>query len=90
MWYDILHTAEVLTRIPAARRDPRLGDMVQAILDRRDRDNRFTPGSVWMAWADWDFGQKRQPSPWMTFLVLRLLRRLEAPTQGRVLKGRRD
>jgi len=90
VWYDILHTAEVLTRIPAARRDPRLGDMVQAILDRRDRDNRFTPGSVWMAWADWDFGQKRQPSPWMTFLVLRLLRRLEAPTQGRVLKGRRD
>jgi len=79
VWYDILHSAEVLTRLPAARGDPRLGAMLQAILDRRDRDSRFTPESIWKAWAGWDFGQKRLPSAWLTFVVLRLLRRLEAP-----------
>jgi hypothetical protein len=34
------------------------------------------PESVWQAWQDWEFGQKREPSRWVTFLVLRINKRL--------------
>jgi hypothetical protein len=37
---------------------------------------RFTAGSVWKAWSEWDFGQKKVPSVWITFLVLRIIRRM--------------
>jgi hypothetical protein len=29
-----------------------------------------------MAWKEWDFGQKREPSPWLTLMVHRALKRI--------------
>jgi hypothetical protein len=49
--------------------------MIAQIAAKRDENGRYTPESVWMAWKEWDFGQKRQPSPWLTLLVLRMLKR---------------
>ena len=39
-----------------------------------DEQGRFAPRSVWMAWKGWDFGQKKQPSPTVTFFATRALR----------------
>lgn len=75
MWYDVLHVVEVLSQFPAARDDPRLREMATVIRDKADADGRYTPESVWMAWKEWDFGQKKRPSPWLTLLVWRLLER---------------
>jgi len=76
IWYDILHVTEVLTRFPWVRRDKRLLEMIEVIQARADADSRYTPESIWMAWKGWDFGQKKEPSPWLTFLVWRMLSRL--------------
>jgi hypothetical protein len=76
IWYDILHVSDVLSQFPWVREDPRFLEMA-AIIDRKsDTQGRFTPESIWAAWKGWDFGQKKVPSPWLTFLVHRMRRRL--------------
>lgn len=76
IWYDILHVTDVLTRFPWALSDKRLLEMVGNIQAKADPDGRYTPESIWMAWKGWDFGQKKESSPWLTFLVWRMLNRI--------------
>ena len=76
VWYDILHVAEVLSHFPWVRDDARFIEMVEIIEQKVNSDGRFTPESIWMAWKGWDFGQKKEPSPWLTFLVNRMKFRL--------------
>ncbi|MEN6409526.1 MAG: hypothetical protein ABFD44_07440 [Anaerolineaceae bacterium] len=76
VWYDILHVLDVLTRFPQYRADPRLLEMVGIVCAKMDGEGKFTPESVWTAWKDWEFGQKKAPSRWLTFLVWRVLSRV--------------
>ncbi len=76
IWYDILHVTEVLTQFKWLRKDKRLGEMVSIIEAKADEQGRFTSESIWQAWRDWDFGQKRVPSAWLTLITLRVLTRL--------------
>ena len=78
IWYDVLHMTETLSRVPAARRDPRLREMADVVLSKQDEAGRFKAESVWMAWKTWDFGQKRAPSPTLTLAAWRILRRVYA------------
>jgi len=78
IWYDILHVAEVLTRFRFTLQDKRLLDMISVINAKADSDGLFTAESQWKAWQYWDFGQKKKPSPWLTFCVCRINRRLKA------------
>ncbi|MHB0875190.1 MAG: hypothetical protein ACYC5O_03990 [Anaerolineae bacterium] len=75
VWYDILHVTDVFTRFPRLRSDPRLREMVGTIGAKADGNGRFTPESVWLTWKQWDFGQKKQPSPWLTYLAWRVIGR---------------
>jgi hypothetical protein len=75
IWYDLLHVAEVLSRYASARQDTRLAEMLAVIHKKADPEGFYTPESVWTAWRDWDFAQKKQISPWLTFLVARIDRR---------------
>jgi len=75
VWYDILHVADVLSQLPWLQSDPRMQDILHVILSKANEDGTYTPESVWMAWKAWDFGQKKMPAPWLTFLVLRILKR---------------
>jgi hypothetical protein len=75
IWYDILHVTEVLTQLEWLRSDKRLGEMVAIVQAKADDQGRFTPESIWQAWREWDFGQKREPSAWLTLIALRMLRR---------------
>ncbi|OGO40978.1 MAG: hypothetical protein A2Z04_05175 [Chloroflexi bacterium RBG_16_57_9] len=72
VWYDILHVLDVLTQFPWLREDARLREMVDMVKAKADAQGRFTPESVWKAWGEWDFGQKREPSRWLTLLVWRI------------------
>jgi hypothetical protein len=76
VWYDILHVLDVLAQYPWTRNDPRMQNMIEIVKSKADELGRFTPESVWTAWKDWEFGQKRLPSRWLTLLVTRALRRL--------------
>ena len=77
IWFDILHVTEVLSRYPFVYDDPRFHDLIQAITERADAQGRYTAGSMYMAWKGWSFADKKNPSPWLTFLVTRIQRRLE-------------
>jgi hypothetical protein len=75
VWYDILHVIDVLTRFPFARQDPRLQAMVSELAAQADDRGRFTAGSMYRAWQEWEFASKKAPSPWITFLAWRAIKR---------------
>lgn len=74
-WYDILHVLDVLSYFKWAKKDKRFKSMLNIVESKADSDGRFTPESVWTAWKDWDFCQKKIPSQGMTFFVHRILKR---------------
>jgi hypothetical protein len=77
VWYDVLHVVDVLSRFPFVHTDPRLREMVEAITCQADEDGRYTASSMYRAWKDWSFADKKNPSPWLTLLVLRIQKRME-------------
>ena len=75
VWYDILHFLEVLSKFPSIYKDPRFREIAYTVKMKADQEGKFTPESVWLVWKDWDFGKKKEPSYWLTFLVYRALKR---------------
>ena len=78
VWYDILHVADVLTRFPQACADPRLGEMVREVTNQADERGRYRAGSMYRAWKEWSFADKKQASPFLTLLAMRIVRRLSS------------
>lgn len=77
VWYDLLHVTDVLSLFPFVRADARFRAMVKAITAQADAQSRYTAGSMYQSWKGWSFADKKQPSPWLTFLALRVCQRLE-------------
>lgn len=75
IWYDVLHVFEVLSQFKWLKADARLQDMSSLIEAKADSEGKFTAESEWQAWRGWEFAQKKQPSRWLTYLVLRALKR---------------
>lgn len=82
VWYDLLHVADVLSRIPRIHDEPAFREMLDSIAAKAGPGATFVPESVWLPWAGQDFGQKKQPSDWMRFCVARIFRRLESDPAG--------
>ncbi len=78
IWYDVLHVTDVLTQFEWLRKDKRLCEMVALVESKADEAKRFTPESIWQAWREWDFGQKREPSAWLTLIASRMLTRMRS------------
>jgi hypothetical protein len=76
IWYDILHVIDVLSRFPFVHADLRFREMVEAITTQADETGRYTAASMYRAWKGWSFADKKNPSPWLTFLVLRVIKRM--------------
>ena len=77
VWYDLLHVLDTLTMLPFCRGDARLHEMAAVLAGKMDAEGKFTGESVWTAWKDWEFGQKKEPSRWITLLAWRILKRME-------------
>ncbi|RJQ44276.1 MAG: hypothetical protein C4545_01450 [Anaerolineaceae bacterium] len=77
VWYDLVHVLDVLSQFPWLSADPRIKEMLDILRSKGNAEGQFTPESIWTAWKDWDFGQKKEPSRWLTFLSLRIMKRLE-------------
>ncbi|MFC2065352.1 hypothetical protein ACFLXB_09690 [Chloroflexota bacterium] len=75
IWYDILHVTDVLTQISWTPEDQRLQEMIEVIRRKADDTGRFTSESIWMDWKTWEFGQKKEPSRWITLAAQRVLKR---------------
>jgi hypothetical protein len=77
-WYDILHVLDVLSHFGWVGKDTRFRQMLKVVETRADGDGRYVPESIWMAWKDWDFCQKKFPSKGLTLLIQRILKRVSA------------
>lgn len=75
VWYDILHVADVVCRLPFVRADSRFREMLESITSQADEHGRYRATSVYQAWRGWSFADKKNPSPWLTFLALRVMKR---------------
>jgi hypothetical protein len=78
VWYDLLHVLDVLTQFTWLKKDQRLLEMIELLKGKADEQGRFVPESIWTAWKDWEFGQKKGPSRWATLLAWRIINRVEA------------
>ncbi len=76
VWYDILHVVDVLSRYPWVHADPNFIEMVETIKTQANSQGLYTASSMYRAWSGWSFADKKHPSPWITFLVLRIQKRM--------------
>jgi hypothetical protein len=75
--HQILKTVDTLSNFPAALDDERYEDLLATAIDKQSSEGLFTPEGINKVFAEFDFGQKKMPSPWITFLVARAYYRLE-------------
>ena len=75
IWYDILHITDVLTQFPRALNDQRLHEMIEVVKQKADNTGKFTAESIWLDWKTWEFGQKKEPSRWITLAAQRVINR---------------
>jgi hypothetical protein len=74
--YRILRYLDVLSQFPWVQGDSRIAEMLQLLTTKRDPQGRFCAESIHASWSGFDFGQKQQPSRWLTLLVYRTVKRL--------------
>lgn len=80
IWYDILHVLDVLSQYKQIHSDPRFQSMLNVVRSKTGQDFRFTSESILTKWKGWEFCQKREPSMWVTFSILQILRRVGEAT----------
>ncbi len=85
-WYDVLHVVDVLSRFPQAYLDARFCEMMNLITAQASGTGEYTAGSMYQAWKGWSFADKKKPSAWLTFCVLRILKRIHRLDENK-LKG---
>ena len=51
-----------------------LKEIIDWILASQDEDGRFKPTSMFMHYKNWDFADKKENSPWITYLCCKILK----------------
>ncbi|WP_406661727.1 hypothetical protein V7O66_04195 [Methanolobus sp. ZRKC3] len=69
--YGILRVMDVLSLFPYAIKSETFKDML-SFVHQRSSDGKYYAESVARSYAEFDFGQKKEPSKWITFLVNRI------------------
>lgn len=73
IWYDILSIVTVLNKCDSIKEDKRYLEMKSIIQSKQGEDGFFTPESIYQKLKNWDFGQKKHSSPYLTYLCLKSL-----------------
>lgn len=74
VWYNALYLAEVLTRFKFLKDDVLVKELIEWIEKSQDEDGKFRPTSMFMNYKLWDFANKKEPSPWITYLCCKILK----------------
>lgn len=75
LWFDLVAVTDCLSRYSATLKDRRFQDMIDILEAKANDEHLFTPESIYLKCKPWDFGQKKKPSPWLTYLCLHNLKR---------------
>ena len=78
VWLDVVHALEALSTFSWVWSDRRFLTLVDAVRAQARPDGLFVPGSVYLEWRAWCFGQKREPSHWLSLVIHRALQRGES------------
>ena len=76
MWYDLVSVVDVLSHFESVKSDMRFMEMAAMIKGKQDNNGLFTPEAVYQKFKGWDFGQKKNPSPYLTYICYRILERI--------------
>ncbi len=75
VWYNALYIGDVLSRFSLFKDEELLKDIIDWIINSQDSEGRFRPTSMFREYKEWGFANKKEPSPWITFLAYRILKR---------------
>lgn len=81
--HQLLKTLDTLSNFPNALRDKRFREMLSFVADKQVAGGLFIPEGANKPFAEFDFGQKKAPSAWVTFLIARVKYRLSEQRQTR-------
>jgi len=73
--YGILRVLDVASLFPHALKNEGFMDMLNLVCNK-SADGKFLAESVPGVYAEFDFGQKEEPSRWITFLIERVKKRI--------------
>jgi hypothetical protein len=73
--YALLKTIDTLSLVDGIEADSRYLEMLDRLQSKQTTGGKWLAESVNKPYSGFDFGQKKQPSPWITFLALRILKR---------------
>ena len=74
VWYNALYLTDILTRFDFLKNEPVVKELIDWIINMQDNEGKFKPTSVFMSYKEWDFSNKKEASPWITFLCCRILK----------------
>ncbi|MBC8185828.1 hypothetical protein H8E88_32475 [candidate division KSB1 bacterium] len=57
------------------KKDTLVKELIAWIEGSQDAVGRFKSTSIFMPYKNWGFGNKKEASPWMTYLCCRILKR---------------
>ena len=80
--YGLLKTLDTLSLVADIADDNRYIEMLDRLRSKQTPDGKWLAESVNKPYSGFDFGQKKQPSPWITFLTLRTLKRAGQPAHA--------
>ena len=75
VWYNALYMAEVLTRFDFLKTNPIVKELIEWIEASAEKDGRYKPTSMFLSYKGWDFANKKEASPWITYLSYNVLNR---------------
>ncbi len=74
VWYNALYIADVLSRFNVFKQEELLKEIIEWILKSQDNNGRFKPTSMFRHYKNWDFANKKENSPWITFICCKILK----------------
>ncbi|MHA1973270.1 MAG: hypothetical protein ACTSW1_09765 [Candidatus Hodarchaeales archaeon] len=69
IYYNIVHVLDVLSLYPEAQETNAFHQMIEIVNSKQRKDGSFIPESIWRAFKNYDFGQKKLPSPTLTYKI---------------------
>ncbi|MHA1215500.1 MAG: hypothetical protein ACTSPG_09380 [Candidatus Hodarchaeales archaeon] len=69
VYYGIIHVLDVLSLYHEAQETNAFNQMLEIVNSKQNKNGGFIPESIWRAFTKYDFGQKKLPSPTLTYKI---------------------